>query len=157
MEYFLFVFRLHLILMPNVCVECTRTHPYPDPDSNIPLLSVPPNVPFLDGLTAVNVEEGPPLWAGQARQQRIVDARAHSPPEGADGAHGAHGGGVGEEQEKAETLPAPPKPGRAPMAVPKPSSPQRFQVTCGPKPSSASPRTRKYSRWLVVAPTITVA
>lgn len=124
-------------------LHAPRAHPYPDPDSNIPLLSVPPNVPFSEGLTAADVVEGAPLWAGQARQQRIVDARAHAPPEGADD---TDGGGVGEKQEKAEDLPAPPKAGRAPMAVPKSSSPQRFQVTCRPKPSSLSPRARKYSR-----------
>ena len=104
-------------------------HPYPDLDSKIPLLSVPPNVPFSEGLSAANVVEGPPLWAGQARQQRIVAARAHALPEGADGPDGATGDVEREKQEKAEALPAPPKAGRAPMTVPKPSSPQRFQVT----------------------------
>ncbi|CAM9671413.1 unnamed protein product, partial [Laminaria digitata] len=70
-----------------------------DPDSHIPLLSVPPNVPFAEGLTADNVKEGPPLWAGQARHQRIDDARVRAAAEsadGADGAGGADGTGVGE-------------------------------------------------------------
>lgn len=108
-------------------------------------------MPFAEGLTADNVKEGPPLWAGQARHQRIDDARVRAAAEsadGADGAGGADGTGVGEKREKEEALPAPPKAGRAPMAVPKPSSPQRFQVTINiaPKPSSLSLLVSRYSR-----------
>ena len=111
----------------------------PDPASKVPLLSVPPNAPFSTGLTADHVLEGPPMWAGQARQQRMIDARAQAAAESAAGADGADGAGAEEKEEKTEALPAEPMVGRAPKAASKPPSQQRLQVTV-----VVTPAVRKY-------------
>ena len=52
--------------------------PFPDPKSEVstPLLSVPPNVTFTEGLTPQVVSRGVPIWACQARRQRVIAARA---------------------------------------------------------------------------------
>lgn len=101
-----------------------------DRDTEIPLLSVPPNVTFSAGLTAEHVADGAPLWAGQARRRRIIDdakASAAASATGADG--GGGGGGAGSVEKEPEDLPPPPRIGGAPKAAHKPSGQQRMQVS----------------------------
>ncbi|CAN0357197.1 unnamed protein product, partial [Ectocarpus sp. 12 AP-2014] len=62
-----------------------------------------------------------PLWAGQARRRRMVNAKARAAGEGISG---TRGGG----EADAEELPPPPKIGGAPKATAKPSGPQRMQA-----------------------------
>lgn len=107
-----------------------------DPDSEVPLLSVPPNVNFPEGLTVDTVVEGAPLWAGQERRQRAVAAaraKAALPVgdddgvDGDDGAQASVGGGKEEEREKEELPPAPSVGGLLKSNL-NTSRPQRMQV-----------------------------
>lgn len=85
--------------------------PPADEDSGAPLLSVPPNVNFYEGLTPDKVLQGPPPWPGQMRPTNRTTQK-------------------GEETEK-DNLPPPPQVvERAKIDVPTGGS-QRMQVRDG--------------------------
>lgn len=103
---------------------------YADPDSQTPLLSIPPNVRFSEGLTPDKVVEGPPLWAGQARRRRAIDAKASSAVDvAATGTESGGGGGGVDPEAEAEEPPPPPRIGVPKVSFQPSSGQQRMQVT----------------------------
>lgn len=128
---------LHHFFRLFVCGVLSRLS---DRDSQVPLLSVPPNVTFLEGLTPDHVKDGPPLWAGQARHRRMLAAKAAKAAKAATpGAVSEEGvgdtddhpvpGGQGGGNEDVGDLPQAPKIGGARKTGAKQGGPERMQVS----------------------------
>lgn len=92
----------------------------------MPLLSVPPNVNFTEGLTADVVRRGVPLWAGKLRRQRIAAARANASHVEGGVVDGRGEGRKIEQIQEVEVSPA----REMGVAGASSASPRRLQVFC---------------------------